>query len=181
MVWIKKVGKIRWHNVKTEIMKKKKPSNFVLAPCFNWKPVECFEQNLMLHSHAWAYRRQFGQHDFLFALKFSQFVVRDASYSLYTVVSLKCLHCSFFTVVTLWFLHTIIVSTFWFFCSLCTVIFFNRLNNNIVVSSQSLHCFFLFFISVCVCVFVCVCVCVHVCVCVTVCVLITFFFTVTTL
>ena len=39
MVWTRKVIKIRWNSVMTDI-----ENNFVWDPGFNWKPMECSEQ-----------------------------------------------------------------------------------------------------------------------------------------
>ena len=41
--WIKEVRPVRWHGVLRETLKAH-ASNFVLDPCFNWKPVECSKQ-----------------------------------------------------------------------------------------------------------------------------------------
>ena len=43
VAWMKKVRKIRWHGVMTEMLKTK-TSNFVLDRDINWKPEECSEQ-----------------------------------------------------------------------------------------------------------------------------------------
>ena len=40
---MKKVRKARWHGAMTETLKTQ-ASNFVMDPCFYWKPVECSEQ-----------------------------------------------------------------------------------------------------------------------------------------
>ena len=43
MVWMKKVGRVRWHGVVRETLKAQ-VSKFVLNLRFNWKPVECSKQ-----------------------------------------------------------------------------------------------------------------------------------------
>ena len=76
---MKKARNIRWHTVLIDTLKTE-TSNFVLNPRFLWKPVECPEQRCCTDMP--------GLTDcmFLHALRHIQFVVRDTSKKIITIV-----------------------------------------------------------------------------------------------
>ena len=71
-----KVRKERRHGLVRETLKAQ-ASNFVLDPRFNWKPVECSQRRCCTHMPGLT--EDYSGSMILYALKFIQFVVGEAS------------------------------------------------------------------------------------------------------
>ena len=82
-IWMKKVRNVRWHIVPINRLKTE-TSNFVLNPSLYWKSVNCSEQCCCTCMPG--LREDKSGCMILYALKLTQFVVRDTSKKRITVV-----------------------------------------------------------------------------------------------